>query len=92
MFDPELRLALGYFYAEFLGIHQNYVRRLEFIESVIIPTSKGGPSAFYDSSGRLQPEFQVQMSLLAEFGADIRRVAAEASRLEKWLRSGHPPE
>lgn len=92
MFDPELRLALGYFYTEFTGIHQNYVRRLEFIENVIMPASRRGSSSFYDSSGKLRPEFEVQMWLLAEFGADVRRIAGEASVLEEWLRSGHRPE
>jgi len=92
MFDPELRLALGYFYTEFLGIHQNYVRRLEFIENVIMPTSRLGRSAFYDHSGKLRPEFQVQMSLLAEFAADLRNITEEASTLEQWLRTGNRPE
>ncbi|MEX2584597.1 MAG: hypothetical protein WD766_15115 [Gemmatimonadota bacterium] len=92
MFDPELRLALGYFYTEFTGIHQNYVRRLEFIENEIIPNSKRGPGAFYTTSGQILPEFEVEMSLLAEFGADLRNLSERAAVLEEWLQSGHRAE
>lgn len=90
MFPPDLRLALGYFYTEFKGIHDNYVRRLEFIEGVIMPALERGPDAFYDASGELGPEFRVQMALLAEFEADIRRMGEEAALLDVWLRTGRP--
>lgn len=91
MFEPELRLALGYFYAEFTGIHDNYVRRLTFIEDVIMPAAERGPSAFYDSAGDIRPEFQVFMTLMMEFAADLRRIAEQAALLEEWLRLGDQP-
>jgi hypothetical protein len=92
MFEPELRLALGYFYTEFTGIHDNYVRRLAFIEDVIMPTSDRGAGAFYDSSGSIRPEFRVYILLMAEFAADLRRIVERAEFLEEWLRSGDRPE
>jgi hypothetical protein len=89
MFEPELRLALGYFYTEFRGIHDNYVRRLVFIENVIMPAAQHGAGAFYDSEGDIRPEFEVYMSLMTEFAADLRRIAEQAGFLEEWLRSGN---
>ncbi len=90
MFDPELRLALGYFYSEFLGIHQNYIRRLEFIENVALPAAQHGVDAFYDSAGELKAEFKVQTDLMMEFSDDLRKVCKNAGELEAWIRTGHP--
>lgn len=91
MFEPSLRLALGYFYTEFTGIHDNYVRRLVFIEGVIMPAAQGGAGAFYDAEGDIRPEYDVYMSLMAEFAGDLRRVSEQAGELEGWLRTGHRP-
>ena len=88
MFEPSLRLALGYFYAEFTGIHDNYVRRLVFIEDVIMPAAQRGAGTFYDAAGSIRPEFDIHMSLMAEFAGDLRRVAEQAGVLEGWLRTG----
>ena len=85
LFEPELRLDLGYFYAEFLGVHDNYVRYLEFIEREILPRVASGPDAFYDPSGRLRPEFRAQMELLEEFGEDIRELGGAAAELRDRL-------
>ena len=92
MFEPELGLALGYFYTELTGIHDNYVRRLAFIEDVIMPTLDRGAGAFYDSSGSIRPEFRVYMLLMGEFAADLHRIVERAEFLEEWLRSGDRPE
>ena len=92
MFEPELRLALGYFYSEFLGIHQNYIRSLEFIEQVALPAVQRGPQAFYDTTGQLRPEFKARISLLLEFSEDLRQASVQAGELEAWLRTGKPPE
>jgi len=91
-FEPELRLALGYFYTEFTGVHDNYVRRLAFIEDVIMPSLDGGAGAFYEASGSIRPEFRVFMILMAEFAADLRGIVDQAGFLEEWLRSGQRPE
>jgi hypothetical protein len=85
LFDPQLRLELGYFYTEFAGIHDNYVRYLEFSEREHLPRAELGEAEFYDSSGRLLPEFRVQMALLEEFGTDLRRLSALAGELRRKL-------
>jgi hypothetical protein len=91
LFDPELRLALGYFYTDFLGIHDNYVRRLIFIEREILPRVEQGAEVFYQGDGRVRPEFLVEMSLLDEFGQDLRAASRQAAILEEWLRIGQRP-
>ena len=89
MFEPQLRIELGYFYNEYLGIHSNYVRHLSFVEREVLPRVTAGPDAFYDNRGNLRPDFDAQMSLLEEFGWDLRRLSVEAgalgARLEKLL-------
>ena len=74
LFEPTLQLELGYYYSELVGVHDNYVRRLEFIEREILPRTKVGPEAFYDSMGQLLPQFDVEMDLLADFGHDLNRL------------------
>jgi hypothetical protein len=85
LFDPQLRLELGYFYTEFVGVHDNYVRYLEFSEREHLPRAELGAAAFYDSAGTLLPEFRVQMMLLEEFGSDLRRLSALAGELRRKL-------
>ena len=85
LFEPELRLQLGYFYTEFLGIHDNYARNLEFIEREILPRIERGPDAFYDATGRPHPEIRVLMALLEEFSEDLRRMSSLAGELESTL-------
>jgi hypothetical protein len=87
LYEPALRLELGYFYAEFVGIHDNYVRRLEFIEREVLPRARVGPEPFYDSSDRLRPEFAVEMDLLEVFRADLVRVSEWAGRLRADLEA-----
>lgn len=86
-FDPTLRLELGYFYTDFLGIHDNYVRYLEFIEREVLPRAEKGPPAFYDSAGRLRPEFIVEMRLLREFSGELRRLSGVAGSLRLRLEA-----
>lgn len=86
-FDPRTQLELGYFYSEFSGIHDNYVRRLVFTEQEILPRAMSGPAAFYDADGKLQPQFRVHMELLARFSADLRRLTTEARRLRVKLEA-----
>ena len=81
LLEPALRIDLGYFYSEFVGIHEKWVRYCEFTEREILPRALLGPSAFYDTAGRLLPEFQVHMDLLAEFAADMRSLSDWAVRL-----------
>ena len=89
MFEPQLRIELGYFYNEYLGIHANYVRHLSFVEREVLPRVAAGAEAFYDDRGRLRPDFEVQMSLLEEFGWDLRRLSEQGgelgAKLEKLL-------
>ena len=87
LFDPQLRLQLGFFYTEFLGVHTNYARHLAFVERELLPRAQLGAEAFYDESGRLMPEFQVHMDLLSEFGDDLRELSAFAGELRVQLES-----
>lgn len=87
LYEPALRLELGYFYAEFVGISDNYVRRLEFIEREVMPRARVGPEPFYDSSDRLLPEFAVEMDLLDDFRADLIRVSEWAGSLRAELEA-----
>jgi hypothetical protein len=81
MFEPQLSIELGYFYNEYVGIHSNYLRHLSFVEREVLPRVAAGPDAFYDDRGKLRPDFGVQMSLLEEFGRDLRRLSEEAGAL-----------
>jgi hypothetical protein len=93
-FDPQTQMDLGYFYSEFIGIHENYLRRLEFTEQDIMPKELLGPGAFYDASGKLLPQYRVHMQLLARFNADLRRLTGDARklrlRLEEQDRNENP--
>ena len=84
-FDPDTQLGLGYFYSEYFGVHDSYVRRLEFTEQEILPRALTGASTFYDPGGRLLPQFQVHMDLLGVFSTDLRRLNAFAKRLRVKL-------
>ena len=46
-----------------------------------------GPSAFYDSTGKLLPQFQVHMDMLARFSADLHRLNAVAKGLRIKLQA-----
>ena len=87
LFDPQLQLELGYFYTEFVGIHDNYVRYLEFSEREHLTREISGAPAFYDPSGRLLPVFRVQMTLLEEFGSDLRRISGLAGEIRRELEA-----
>jgi hypothetical protein len=86
-FDSKTQLELGYFYSEYTGIHDNYLRRLVFTEQEILPLALSGPSAFYDANAKLLPQFQVHMDMLERFSADLRRLNAEAKRLRIKLQA-----
>ena len=81
LYEPSLRLDLGYYFNEFVGIHTNYVRRLSFIEREVLPRARVGPQTFYDTSGALLPQFGTEMELLADFAADLMASSEWAGRL-----------
>jgi hypothetical protein len=74
MLDPKLRVELGYFYNEFVGIHDNYDRYNQFTEREVLPRLADGPDAFYGADGKLLPIFRVHMNLQNDFAADLRRL------------------
>ncbi|MFC1660114.1 hypothetical protein ACFL3S_01435 [Gemmatimonadota bacterium] len=84
---PDLRIELGYFYTEFVGIHQKYSRYAEFVDEEILPRAEIGPAAFYDSTGALAPPFKVHMDLLAEFAEDLRELTGVADDLGRRLEA-----
>src|SRR6266480_522554 len=43
MIEPKLRTDLGYYYSEFLGIHDNYDRYNQFTEREVLPRILLGP-------------------------------------------------
>ncbi|MDX1394726.1 MAG: hypothetical protein R3195_10045 [Gemmatimonadota bacterium] len=85
LLEPSIRMDLGWYYNEFLGIHQNYVRRVEFAEREIFPLERLGPDAFYGDGGDLLPRFAVHMDLLRRFETDLRESARWADSLHDVL-------
>src|SRR5262249_36692110 len=87
MFDPKLRRELGYYYNEFVGIHDNYDRYNQFTEREVLPRLSQGPDAFYCTDGKLLPMFRVDMDLQSQFAADLRRMAQMAHDLRLRLEA-----
>jgi hypothetical protein len=85
LFEPKLRLDLGYYYSEFVGIHENNDRYNQFTEREILPRLAAGADAFYGADGKLIPMFQVHMDLQNEFAADLRRFGQMALDLRTRL-------
>jgi len=83
--DPALKLEIGYFYNEMLGIHANYRRQVDFAEREVMPRALKGAAAFYGSDGKLLPEFQVHLALIGEFAADLKRLSLRAGELKQKL-------
>ncbi len=94
MIEPKLRLDLGYFYNEFVGIHENNDRYRQFIEREILPRLAGGADAFYGPDGKIIPMFRVHMDLQNEFAGDLRRFGIMAHDLRiglERLRDANKP-
>jgi hypothetical protein len=87
MLEPNLRRDLGYFYNEFVGIHDNYDRYNQFTEREVLPRALSGPDEFYGSDGRLLPAFRVHMNLQKEFAGDLRRLGRMAHDLRVRLEA-----
>jgi hypothetical protein len=87
MLEPKLRRDLGYFYNEFVGIHDNYDRYNQFTEREVLPKALSGPDAFYGPNGRLLPAFRVHMDLQKEFAQDLRRLGTMAHDLRGKLEA-----
>jgi hypothetical protein len=87
LIDPKLRLELGYFYSEFVGIHDNYDRYNQFTEREVLPRIPSGPDAFYGQDGRLLPAFRVHMELQSEFARDLRKLGEKAHELRIRLEA-----
>lgn len=85
MFDAKLRMDLGFFYSEFVGIHENYARYNQVTEHEILPRLAAGPDAFYGPDGKILPMFRVHMDLQKEFAADLRRLGKMAHDLRVRL-------
>jgi hypothetical protein len=87
MLEPSLRWDLGYFYSEFVGIHDNYDRYNQFTEREVLPKALSGPDAFYGPEGRLLSAFRVHMDLQKEFAEDLRRLSTMAQALRVRLEA-----
>jgi hypothetical protein len=87
MLEPSLRWDLGYFYSEFVGIHDNYDRYNQFTEREVLSKALSGPDAFYGPEGRLLPAFRVHMDLQKEFAEDLRRLSTMAQDLRVRLEA-----
>jgi hypothetical protein len=86
LLEPKLRTELGYFYSEFVGIHDNYDRYNQFTEREVLPRAVAtDPDAFYGTDGRLLPAFRVHMQLQKEFADDLRKLSAKAHELRARL-------
>ena len=87
MLERKLRRDLGYFYSEFVGIHDNYDRYNQFTEREVLPKALLGPDAFYGPDGGLLPAFRVHMDLQREFAHDLRRLGTMAHDLRGRLEA-----
>ena len=87
MLEPKLRRDLGYFYSEFVGIHDNYDRYNQFTEREVLPKALLGPDPFYGPDGLLLPAFRVHMDLQTEFAHDLRRLGVMARDLHGRLEA-----
>jgi hypothetical protein len=87
MLEPKLRIDLGYFYSEFLGVHDNYDRYNQFTEREVLPRELSGPGAFYGPDGHLLPMFRVHMDLQKEFAQDLRRLCGMAHDIRTRLET-----
>lgn len=85
MFEPDLQLAIGYFYNEFVGVHERYSRSLDFIEERLMPQAIDDVNGFYGEDGRLLGVYQVEMMFLREFATALRSFSVEAASLRGRL-------
>ena len=85
LIEPKLRIELGYFYSDFVGIHDNYDRYNQFTERAVLPRIAAGPNAFYGPDGHLLPQFRVHMGLQIEFASDLRKLSTRAHDLRLRL-------
>lgn len=83
----ELRMEIGWFYEEYVGIHANYRRYNEITERELMPREYVGPDAFYGDDGELLPMFRVHRQLQLEFAADLERLSLAAGKLAAELES-----
>jgi len=89
MLEPTLRRDLGYYYNEFVGVHDKYDRHNQFTEREILPRLATGPDAFYGPDGKLLPIFRVHMDLQSEFAAELRKLSQMAHELRLRLEAVH---
>ncbi|MEP7016087.1 MAG: hypothetical protein ABI925_11660 [Verrucomicrobiota bacterium] len=87
LIEPGLRTELGYYYSEFIGIHDNYDRYNQFTEREVLPRVALGPDAFYSPDGHLLPQFRVHMDLQSEFASDLRKLGERAHDLRVRLET-----
>ena len=83
--EPALRLELGWYYSENVGIHVNYGRQIAFYEREVMPRLLQGAAAFYGADGKLKPEFRAHLQLYEEFVADLKRLSAQGGELRRKL-------
>ena len=57
MLEPKLRMELGYFYSEFVGIHDNYDRYNQFTEREVLPRSDWWAGRFLRTGWQTAPDF-----------------------------------
>jgi hypothetical protein len=76
MLEPKLRMDLGYFYSEFVGIHDNSDRYNQFTEREVLPRIISGVDAF-----------RIHMDLRREFATDLRRLSGLAHDLRTRLEA-----
>ena len=82
---PELRMEIGWFYEEYVGIHANYRRYNEITERELMPREYAGVDAFYAEDGELLPLFRVHRALQLEFANDLERLSLAAGNLAAEL-------
>jgi len=67
LFDPVTLFDLTFFYSEREGIGQKYKRYATFVESQVLPGLMDDEDVFYNTDGRIKPEFAANMDRLRIF-------------------------
>jgi mannose-6-phosphate isomerase-like protein (cupin superfamily) len=87
LFDPVTLFDLMFFYSEFNGVGQKYIRYVTFVEDQVLPGIIRDDDIFYGTDGQLKPEFQANMDRLRDYQQETLRLTTWADCLVYRLKA-----
>lgn len=87
---PSLTVQTGFFYSEVDGVANKFVRYADFVDDRILPYTED-TAVFYDSEGKLKPEYRQNMLRLREWAEDTDTIAVSAQCLLKRFEQPKAP-